>query len=270
MTTKATPAKRGRKPAAKPVAEAAPQKKANPQIKRRQVDEAFEYEAIRSRGVMMLMQSGVTVYDEEQNIVREIRYCENEPSIFKDEQNEKSVKSPIVFRLGKLIANKRRPNLIEFLEKHPDNEANGGSKFRRVRKEKKAEVNVDREFLIMDAVSLVREKDLDDLLAVAISFNINIDRAVNEIKHDLIIKAKANPESFIKAFDNPVVAMKATVKQAESMQIISVHEDSVRWFDTNKHIITIPPGKDPVDTFVRFCLTENGSAVASEIERQLK
>ena len=74
MTTKATPAKRGRKPAVKPVAEAAPQKKAKPQIKRRQVDEAFEYEAIRSRGVMMLMQSGITVYDEEQNIVRRLSY----------------------------------------------------------------------------------------------------------------------------------------------------------------------------------------------------
>ena len=272
MTTKATPTKRGRKPAAKPAEEGQTPtvSKAKPKIKRNIGTQAKEYEAIRSRGVMMLMQTGVTVYDEELNSIREIRYCENEPSIYKDEQNEKSVKTPIVFRLGKLVVSPKQPNLIEFLEKHPDNEANGGSKFKLVEAEKKASMDVDREFLVMDAVSLIRTKSFDDLLAVAVSFNIDIDRASNEIKHDLIIKAKANPEQFIKSFDNPVVAMKATVRQAEQMQIISVHEDSVRWMDTNKHIITIPPGKDPVDTFVRYCLTEGGSAVSAEIERQLQ
>jgi hypothetical protein len=269
MTTKSTPAKRGRKPAAKPVAETASPKKAKRSIQRKEMPQALEYEATRSRGVMMLMQTGVTVYDEEADMVREIRYCENEPSIYKDEQNEKSVKTPIVFRLGKMMVRRTQPNLMEFMSKHPDNEKNGGSKFRVVEKEKKAEVSVDREFLVMDAVSLIRTKDLDDLLAVAISFNINIDRAVNEIKHDLIVKAKSAPDTFIKAFDNPIVAMKASIKQAEKMQIILIHEDSIRWFDTNKNIITVPPGKDPTDTFVRFCLTEQGSTVAAEMERQL-
>lgn len=272
MTTKSAPAKRGRKPAAKPAEEV--QKptvaKTKPKIKRDVSAQAYEFEAIRSRGVMMLMQTGVTIYDEESGSVREMRYCDNEPSIFKDEQNENSIKTPIVFRLGRLIVRPSQPNLLEFLLKHPDNESNGGSKFRLVQAEKKAELDINMEFLVTDAVNLVRTKDLEDLLAVAISFNINIDRAVNEIKHDLIIKAKASPETFIKAFDNPVVSMKATIRQAEQMQIISIHEDSIRWLDTNKHIITVPPGKDPTDTFVRFCLTEHGSTVAAEIERQLK
>lgn len=269
MTTKSAPAKRGRKPAAKPVeAVSTPPKKKT--IKRDLSQSAYEFECVESKGVMMLMQSGVTVYDEDAGMVREIRYCENEHSIFKDEQNEKSVKSPIIFRLGKLLVRPNQPNLLKFLEVHPGNQANGGSKFKKVQKDVEAAVDVEREFLVTDAVNLVRTKDLDDLLAVAISFQIDIDRAVNEIKHDLIIKAKSAPETFIKSFDNPVVSMKATVRQAEQMQIISIHEDSIRWFDTNKHIITVPPGKDPTDTFVRFCLTENGSAVAAEIEQQLK
>jgi hypothetical protein len=65
--------------------------------------DVLEYTANNSGAVLMLMQSGITVYDEESGKVREIRYCENENSIWKDEQSDKSVKSPVIFRMGRLI-----------------------------------------------------------------------------------------------------------------------------------------------------------------------
>ena len=46
--------------------------------------DVLEYTANNSGAVLMLMQSGITVYDEESGKVREIRYCENENSIWKD------------------------------------------------------------------------------------------------------------------------------------------------------------------------------------------
>ena len=61
------------------------------------------YKSIRSKAVLMLMQSGITVFDEDSKRVREIRYCENEHSIFKDEQGEFSVKTPVVFKMGNLF-----------------------------------------------------------------------------------------------------------------------------------------------------------------------
>ena len=63
--------------------------------------------------------------------------------------------------------------------------------------------------------------------------------------------------------------MKAKIKQADSYNIISINEDSIRWTDTNKIIITVPAGKDPIDTFVGYCLTEAASPVVSEIDSQL-
>jgi hypothetical protein len=263
MTTKSTTARATRSTTTK----TEPKKAA---IKRQpQENKTVEYIASNAGAVFMLMQSGVTIFDEELKRVREIRYCEREHSIYKDEQSENSVKTPVIFRMGRLFVTPDKPNLLAFLEAHPQNKANGGSRFERVDKEKKAEVTLDDEFLVVDAVSLIRTKELDDLLAVALSFGIDVDRPVSEIKHDLLQKAKKSPKVFIQSFDNPVVAMKAMVKQAESFQILSVMPDSVRWHDTNKLIISVPAGQDPIDVFVRYCLTEAASPVVSEIERQL-
>jgi hypothetical protein len=236
-------------------------------------DEAYktvEYVAKNSGAVFMLMQSGITVFDEESGIVREIRYCERENSIYRDEQSERSVKSPIIFRMGRLFVTPDKPNLINFLDSYPGNVANGGNKFERVDLEKKAEVSLDSDFLMADAIMMVRTKELDDLMSVAMAFGIDTDRPVSEIKHDLMIKAKKSPKVFIDSFDNPVVAMKAKIKQAESFNIISLFNDRVAWFDTGKMIISVPAGQDPTDVFVRYCLTEAASPVVAEIDNQLK
>jgi hypothetical protein len=273
--------RRGRKPAAKPAAEAsvevvetpsaptavAPTK---PKIKRNEVKyEAREFKSLQSSGTFMLMQSGVTVYDEEKDMVREIRYCERENSIWKDEQAPNSVKTPVIFRMGRLFVPKTKPNLMKFLKVHPGNKANGGSSFEIIDEMKKKSVNIDQEFLVNDAINLLRTKDLDDLLSVAAAYNMDVDRPVAEIKHDLLLKAKKDPSGFINSFDNPSVAMKAKLRMAQKYNIIKMDKDAIRWFDTNRMIISVPAGQDPVDVFTRYCLTEVAVPVVEEIDRQL-
>ena len=241
-----------------------------PVVKRQEkLSETSEYIALNSGAVLMLMQSGITIYDEDTSRVREVRYCENEHSIFKDEQAERSVRTPVIFKMARLFVPKEKPNLKYFLEIHPGNKANGGNLFEIVDKAKKVEVDIDKEFLMNDAVSLLRSKELDELFAVAIAFGIDIDRPVSEVKHDLLLKAKAAPKTFIDSFDNPVVAMKSKVKQAISYQIIKESPDAIKWFDTNKIIISVPAGQNPVDVFVRYCLTEAAAPLVAEMDRQL-
>ena len=129
-------ARRGRKPAAKPAEQTTVEQSAaptavtptKPKVKRQEIQyEAREFKATQSQATFMLMQSGVTVYDKEKNMVREIRYCERENSIYKDEQAPNSVKTPVIFRMGRLFVPKTKPNLMEFLSMHPANVANGAS-----------------------------------------------------------------------------------------------------------------------------------------------
>lgn len=269
----ATTAKRGR-PAKKTVEAAAPVQAAP----KKEIFKAFEkvgpthheYELLSQNGLYFMMKAGpVSVYDEGTDSVRSIRYIPAENTIFTEEQTAKPMKKPIMFENGRLWVQKNQPNLKEFLDMHPSNEANGGKLFRRVDTEKNAKMDLNQEFEAMDAIMLLREKPLTDILAVATAFAVNTDRPVDEIKHDLMQFAKRSPKTFIEAFDNPVVEAKAKIRKAMDMGIINHSKGHVKWTDTNKHIIAVPVGQDAVDVFTRFCMTETGSIVLSEIERQL-
>jgi hypothetical protein len=275
-TTTPTP-KRGRPAKAKETAAATPKPAAKkqtpppsrPKIKREEkTNQILEYRLVNKSGATFLMtQKNVTVVEDGR--LREIRYCPNEPSIYRDEQDEKSVRKPVVFLDGAIFVRPDQPNLADYLYTHPENRKNGGNRFYLYQEEKVSEQKLEKEFEVHDAISLIRSKDLDDLLSVAISFSINIDRPVNEIKHDLMVAAKKSPSRFIGAFDNPIVEMKSKMAQAKKYQIIRVKDDGVFWYDTNKLIISIPAGKDPMDVFVRHCMTEAAAPTVAEIERQL-
>lgn len=265
-----TTAKRGRP--AKKTQEPAPvaQKKVDLSKFEMTVNTPSEYEIIGPGGIVyMLGTSEFMVYDKNTGKQRAVRYCPNEPSIYRDEQNENSLKGSIVFRQGRLFVSETRPNLRGVLDAHPDNEANGGSRFRKIDHAAIAKKELEGDFLYADAVNLIRTKLVDEIMSVATAFAINTDRMVDEVRHDLLVFAKKNPKAFIEAFDNPVTEVKAKIKKAMKYNIISHNGGHIVWTDTNKHIIAVPAGKDPVDIFVRYCMTENGSVVMGEIERQL-
>ena len=232
---------------------------------------AVMYEIPRGGGVaFMIPQRGVTIYDEEKDTVREMRFCPNEPSIWVDEQSSNAKREAIVFRDGRLVVPKEKPNLKKFLDLHPGNFANGGNVFKKQDEAKTAETKLNEELSQFEAVSMIKNSETEDLLAVAIYFKVNIDRKISEIKYDLLQIAKKNPTKFVRSFDDPAVKMKALVRQARNYQVINMTKDSVRWFDSNSLIVSVPHGQSPEDIMVRFLLTEKGASVVEEIEKQLE
>lgn len=236
-------------------------------IKRKEVvNENKEYKINRGGGVVyMLPQKGVTVYDEANDTVREIRYCPNEPSIYVDEQSENAVKQSVAFRDGRLFVPKEKPNLRKFLEIHPQN----GPVFKEVNKRRDAEEELQKEFLLTDAIAKVRDTDINDLLPVAIYFGVNINAPVSEIRYNLLNIAKRKTQDFLQSFDSPQVMARSTVQQAKEYQIINVKSNGVFWFDSNNLIVSVPVGQDPIDVMTRFCLTEKGAATLSNLEERL-
>jgi len=274
-----TPTKKapGRPKKVQPVAETpvspptAPKKK-KPVIRRKeQVNQHKEFEIVKGGGIVFLLpQKGVTIYDEESDSVREIRYCPNEQSIFRDEQSDNARRESVAFREGRLFVAKEKPNLRKFIELHPLNQANGGSVFREVNKKKSAEAELQKEFLTTDAVALVRDTDIQELLPIAMYFNVGINSPVSEIRFNLLRIAKNKPQEFIESFDSPQVQARSIIAQAKDYQIINVKSNGVYWFDSNGLIVSVPVGQDPVDVMVRFCLTEKGSSVLSSLEERLE
>ena len=229
-----------------------------------------EYEIPKNAGIVyMLPQKGITVYDKEKDTVREMRYCPNEPSIWADEQGDNARKETVAFREGKLFVPKDKPNLRVFMDNHPMNMANGGKIFRQVDKKKDAENELAREFKLNEAISMVRDKDINELLPIALYFGININTPVTEIRYNLLNIAKKKTQEFIQSFDSPQVQTRSTIQQAKDYQIINVKSDGTYWFDSNRLIVSTPVGQDSMDVMVRFCLTEKGASVLSTLEDRL-
>ena len=256
-----------------PVVEVTASKPKKKNIIKRKEDSSthVEFEIPSRAGVVyMLPQKGVTIFDSENDTVREIRYCPNEPSIYVDEQSDNAIKESVAFREGKLFVPKEKPNLRKFLESHPMNTANGGHIFRKVDKKKDASDELEKEFRVSEAVAMVRDKDINDLLPIALYFNVNINKPSSEIRFNLLRIAKSKPQDFIESFDSPSVTARSIVQQAKDYQIIEVKEDRCSWFDSKSMIVSVPVGQDPMDVMIRFCLTEKGSAVLSSLEERLE
>jgi hypothetical protein len=221
-------------------------------------------------GIIATIKSEAIIYDSESNTNRQIRYCPNEPSIFADEQSNLAVRKHVVFENGLLMVQPTEPTLMKFLEMHPGNRANGGGLFEEVNTEHKAEMDINVEFILHDAIGLVRNKTVDELLPVAIYLGVDTNQKNAEIKRELLLEAKANPKRFIELFDNPTVASRATVKKAVDFQILMAREDGMYWFDSNRLIIANPVGQDAISVMTQFCLTEKGAQTYETLKEELQ
>lgn len=265
----------------KPVAKAAPKatpksapvksKSVQSKIKREQSERKPSMYTIPQGGGIWfkLRQTNITVFDEETQAVRQLRYSPNEMSVWADEQSENIIREQIVFRKKMITVPYDKPNLKKYLDKHPDNAANGGRVFHMVDTAKKAEVEIETEFAVVDAVAMVRDKSIDELLPIALFLNIDVNQKNIEIKRELLTHAKSNPKNFMSMFDNPSVQVRSTIMSAIDFQILNNKESGLFWYDSNKLIVSTPAGKDTLDIATRFCLSEKGSMVLEEIERQL-
>jgi hypothetical protein len=229
------------------------------------------YQLVSGGGIWFkLSQSDITIYDSEKDTVRAIRYCPNEPSIYVDEQSSNGRRAHIVFSDKMLGVPVSQPNLQDYLDKHPGNTKNGGGIFFEINYEKKTDTLLHDEFLIHDAVSLIREKSIDDLIPVILYLGISLDQRNQEIRRELLIEAKSNPKAFIEMFDNPLVKMRSSISLAASNGILKINQDGVFWTDSNRLILATPVGQDGVDMMTKFCLSEKGSLVHQEILKRLE
>jgi hypothetical protein len=255
-------------PTAPTKAEYTPKRKSTEETKGRQEQ---IYSVMKGSGIWYkLKQNGITIYDPETDKVREIRYCENEPSVYTDEQSSNAIRSQIVFKEGILIVPPVKANLQDYLALHPSNKANGGSTFTIINKEAKATIELDQEFLLLDAVSIVRDKSIDELLPICMYLNIDVNQRNNEIRRELLLEAKGNPKNFIELMDNPYVRSMSAIKQAVDYNILKGKDDGMYWMDSGRLIVTTPVGQDTVTVMTRFCMTEKGASVYDEIVSRLE
>lgn len=202
---------------------------------------------------------------------REIRYCQNESSIFVDEQNPKSKTTHIWITKGNIRVNKNDTVQNRFLQMHPHNP----TKF--FMYDVDAEAN--KELALIEIEQEARElfDDLDfeqrEAVATVLFGATTITRwGEGKAKVELYKILRNNPAKMSKIIKDPATELIYLASTAIRLGIIQTTPDktSVVWADTQHEIIPIPKGRNPLTEMSRFLKTIDGLTTLQDLGQRIK
>jgi len=210
-------------------------------------------------------------FDEAKGYSRELRYASNQKSPFRDEQDGFSTLKHIVFRNGSLFVPKSDQSLQKLLSLyHPQ------KNLTYFEVDEVADAKDDLIDLEIEITALNLAKDLDISHAEAV-LRVEQGSAVSkmtsaEIKRDLLLFAKRNPELFIDLVEDDNVQLRNfSIKAVEAgIIILSGDQRSFHWASNNKKLIAVPFDENPYSAFAAYLKTDEGTEVYKSIEKKLK
>ena len=225
--------------------------------------------------------NNLTVYDEKEDVLRAIKHCPNEKSLYVDQQSKHSVVEPIIFVNGIYHVPKKRAQTQDFLLMHPSR----GIIFELVDEGKDAQELLDVEDLILDMKAEVRKRakkegGIEEIRVLVGVLTNDVAHAAQmsapELKVAMYDLIESNYERFlnddgeISIFDDTEITRTAIAQHAFLSGVVSLSPDAkqVIWGDTKKPICSIPIGKAHEEYFAQFLGTEDGVLVAKEIDKR--
>ena len=209
-------------------------------------------------------------FDEEQGYERELKYCSNQRTVFVDEMKGDQRLEHIVFRNGMLIVEKEKTVLQKLLSLyHPDREV-------MFYEEKPiAQASNQIEWLEMEIEALNMAKNLDIDMAEAV-MRVEIgskvtDMSSKELKRDLLLYAKRNPQLFLDLVNDDNVMLRNFGIKATEMGIIKLSSDqrTFSWGTNDRKLMTVPFDEHPYSALAAWFKTDEGMEIYSNIEKRL-
>ena len=220
------------------------------------------------------------IYDEATNSNRTIRYVRGERSIYRDEQSKAADdlvrNSEIVFVEGVKSVQKTDANLMKYLDMCNYNKSNDTRRedretiFELFDPDAKARENYRKEVDSVSVQNLIHKMDTEEMASVSAAFHINTDRDVDAIKWDLLMRARNNPEMFIRTINAPETKKKYHMLQAIEKNIIVFDQavNVISWSQGGA-IASGQPGESALDNLVRYTDTADGAKIYEAIKSKL-
>tara|TARA_R100000541_G_scaffold2239_3_gene8548 strand:+ start:368 stop:1132 length:765 start_codon:yes stop_codon:yes gene_type:complete len=210
-------------------------------------------------------------YDDEQGKQREIRYATNQDSPFVDEQKGEVTLGHIVFDEGNLIVPKEKQNLQKLLSLYHPSLGKVYAEFDPV---EKANDELDILDMQVDAMNAARNIDVDlaeAILRTEMGSSVT-SMSTKELKRDLLIFARSNPQLFISLASDPNVQLRNFAIRATEAGIIILAQDqrSFRWATNDKKLMNVPFDENPYSAMAAFFKTDEGVEIFKSIEKKLK
>lgn len=230
--------------------------------------EVWRFELIGSAPVIQLLgNNNIKAYNPKSNRHENIRYCEGEDTIWVSEQPKEVEKTPISFDNGFLEVHPTEETLLEFLFRHPDYD----KKFRLIDRERDAKEKKESIVVLMEATQKALSADFASLQVVARA--LGLDYETEELCRMACYEyANNSPKKFLESFDNELMQVISTIKEAMDSSVLTVDGDSIKWGDSGKVVQVCPTGVEPTNYFAQVLVnpTDKNVAMLSEIRKRLK
>jgi len=233
-------------------------------------DKLYQLSTNESPIALMVKTRGILWFDEEKGHEREIKYCENQKTIFVDEMKGPERLSRIVFRDGKLFVPKEKQTLQKFLALHPDL----NKKFYEYNPVQEAEDDLDAIEFEIEALTTAQRIEVDQAEAILrTELGDKVSKMTSkELKRDLLLFARSNPELFLELANDDNINIRNIGIKAVENNIISLSNDqrTFRWVSNDRKLITVPFDENPYSALAVYFKTDEGIEIFQTVEKRLK
>ena len=219
----------------------------------------------------MIKSADIYYFDEEKGYERELKYCQNQRTVFVDEMKGDQRMEHIIFRSGLLIVEKEKTTLQKFLSLYHPLRGQLFEEYNPVKKAVDETIELEQE---ADALLAARNMDVDMAEAIMRVENGSkvTEMSSKELKRDLLIFAKKNPILFLELVnDENVVLRNFGIKAAEAGIIkLSSDQRTFSWGSNDRKLMNVPFDEHPYSALAAWFKTDEGMEIYSNIEKRLK
>jgi len=209
-------------------------------------------------------------FDKEAGYERELKYCSNQKTSFVDEMQGDQRLEHIVFRAGSLFVPKEKTVLQKLLSLyHP----HAKSLFYEFKPEVNASNEVDWLEMEIKALNAAQSMDIDmaeAVMRVEIGSRVS-DMSSKELKRDLLLYAKRNPQLFLELANDENVVLRNFGIKATEMGILKLSSDqrTFTWGSNDRKLMNVPFDEHPYSALAAWFKTDEGMEIYSNIEKRL-
>jgi len=209
-------------------------------------------------------------FDKELGYNREIRYATNQPSAFVDEQKGTSTLGRIILRNGQLVVPKEQVALQKLLSLYHPYKDQIYYEFDPVGISENELDWIELELAALNAAKKLTVDEAEAILRVEFGSKVS-QLSSSEIKRDLMIFAKRQPQTFIQLVNDDNVQLRNVGVKAVEAGIISLSQDqrTFSYGDTNRKLLTIPFDEHPYSALAAYFKTDEGMEVYKAIMKKL-
>jgi len=209
-------------------------------------------------------------FDQEKGYERELKYCQNQKTVFVDEMKGDQRLEHIIFRNGMLIVEKEKTVLQKLLSLyHPDLD--------KLFYEEKPVAVATNEIawleMEIDALNAAQNIDIDmaeAIMRVEVGSKVS-EMSSKELRRDLLLYARRNPELFLELVNDENVTLRNFGIKATELGIIKLSSDqrTFTWASNDRKLMNVPFDEHPYSALASWFKTDEGMEIYSNIEKRL-